>query len=115
MHSTSINGTATDLGTYQKNLPVVSPYNSTFLVNDSIGYSEAGGNNVTLYNSGMTSYYAHLQEGSIAYNALKQLNNSAHSSNVWRFTIPMNYQIGNVGNTGGKTTGMHLHYQTTRW
>ena len=38
-------------------------------------------------------------------------NNYAEKAGIWSFSIPSNYQIGNVGNSGEKTTATHLHLE----
>lgn len=37
--------------------------------------------------------------------------NFAAQAGIWSFSIPSNYQIGNVGNSGEKTTATHLHFE----
>ena len=39
----------------------------------------------------------------------------ATNAGIWSFSIPSNYQIGNVGNSGEKTTGIHLHMEIQKW
>lgn len=39
----------------------------------------------------------------------------AAKAGIWSFSIPSNYQIGNVGNSGEKTTGIHLHMEIQKW
>ena len=114
-HSTSINGTAADLGTYKKNLPVVSVFNSSFLINNSYGYTSGGGNFISLYTNNLKNDYKHLLGSSNAYSTMHTLNSYGHNVGIWSFPVPSNYQIGNVGNSGTKTSGVHLHFQNTRW
>lgn len=35
----------------------------------------------------------------------------ATNAGIWSFSIPSNYQIGNAGNSGNQTTGIHLHME----
>lgn len=35
----------------------------------------------------------------------------AAKAGIWSFSIPSNYQIGNAGNSGNLTTGIHLHME----
>ena len=37
--------------------------------------------------------------------------NFAAKAGIWSFSIPSNYQIGNAGNSGNLTTGIHLHME----
>ena len=104
-------GVAVDLGTNNQKLPVVSLFSSDFLVNNSYGYTPGGGNNIGLYVEDHKIYYKHLYENSIAYASMYNLNNYAEKAGIWSFSIPSNYQIGNVGNSGEKTTATHLHFE----
>ena len=108
-------GIAVDLGTNKQKLPVVSLFPSDFLVNNSYGYTPGGGNNIGLYVEDHKIYYKHLYENSIAYASMYNLNNYAEKAGIWSFSIPSNYQIGNVGNSGEKTTGIHLHMEIQKW
>ncbi len=108
-------GVAVDLGTNNQKLPVVSLFPSDFLVNNSYGYTPGGGNNIGLYVEEHKIYYKHLYENSIAYASMYNLNNYAEKAGIWSFSIPSNYQIGNVGNSGEKTTGIHLHMEIQKW
>lgn len=107
-------GVAVDLGTNNQKLPVVSLFTSDFLVNNSYGYTPGGGNNIGLYVEEHKIYYKHLYENSIAYASMYNLNNYAEKAGIWSFSIPSNYQIGNVGNSGEKTTGIHLHMEINK-
>ena len=115
MHSTSVNGTAADLGTDQQNLPVVSVFNSSFLINNSYGYTSGGGNYISLYSHNLKTDYKHLLGNSNAYSTMNNLNSYGQAAGVWSFPVPSNYQIGNVGNSGTLTTNIHLHFQNTKW
>ena len=108
-------GIAVDLGTNKQKLPVVSLFSSDFLVNNSYGYTPGGGNNIGLYVEDYKIYYKHLYENSIAYASMYNLNNYAEKAGIWSFSIPSNYQIGNVGDSGEKTTGIHLHMEIQKW
>ncbi|MBQ5878344.1 MAG: hypothetical protein IIW71_11165 [Treponema sp.] len=44
-------------------------------------------------------------------NAEYYLNSYAAKAGIWSFSIPSNYQIGNAGNSGNQTTGIHLHME----
>ena len=104
-------GVAVDLGTNKQKLPVVSLFPSDFLVNNSYGYTPGGGNNIGLYVEDHKIYYKHLYENSIAYASMYNLNSYAAKAGIWSFSIPSNYQIGNAGNSGNLTTGIHLHME----
>ncbi|MBC6714039.1 hypothetical protein [Treponema sp. Marseille-Q3903] len=114
MHSTSINGTAVDLGTNSNNHPVVSVFNSSFLIDNSYGYTNGGGNYISLYTNNLKTDYKHLLGSSNAYNTINSLNSYGRNAGIWSFPVPSNYQIGNVGNSGTLTTNIHLHFQNTR-
>ena len=107
----SKNGIAVDLATYGENLAIVSLFSSDFLVNNSYGYTPGGGNNIGLYVEDHKIYYKHLYENSIAYASMYNLNSYAAKAGIWSFSIPSNYQIGNVGDSGNLTTGIHLHME----
>lgn len=89
-------------------------FTSDFLVNNSYGYTTGGGNNITLYNNNYKNYYKHLFGNSIAYASMYNLNSYAEKAGLWTFQIPSNYQIGNAGSSGNKTTGVHLHFEINR-
>ena len=115
MHSTAANGTAADLGTHSQNLPVVSVFNSSFLIGNSYGYTNGGGYYISLYSNGLKTDFKHLLGSSSAYANLYSLNTSGNNAGIWSFPVPSNYQIGNVGNSGALTTNTHLHFQNTKW
>ena len=115
MHSTSLNGTAADLATNSQNYPVVSVFNSSFLINNSYGSNAGGGNYISLYTENLKTDYKHLFGTSSSYNNLNNLNAYGNNAGLWSFPIPSNYQIGNVGNSGTLSSGVHLHFQNTKW
>ena len=47
----------------------------------------------------------------ISVTLMYNFNNYAEKAGIWSFSIPSNYQIGNVGNSGEKTTATHLHLE----
>lgn len=109
-----IGGIAADLWTFNKDVPVVSVFNSNFLVNSSYGLTPGGGNFISLYSNGLKIDYKHLLSNSYAYSTMNNLNTHANNAGIWRFPIPSNYQIGNVGNTGKLTTNPHLHFEYSK-
>ena len=110
----SQNAIAVDLGTFQKNLPVVSLFNSDFLINNSYGSTNSGGNYISLYSNGLKLDYKHLQENSSAYSTMYNLNKYANNAGLWTFPLLSNYQIGNTGKSGTLTSGIHLHLEVSR-
>ena len=110
----SQNAIAVDLGTFQKNLPVVSLFNSDFYVNNSYGSTVGGGNYISLYSNGLKIDYKHLQGNSSAYSTMYNLNNYANNVGLWTLPVPSNYQIGNVGNSGTLSSGIHLHLEVSK-
>lgn len=59
--------------------------------------------------------YKHLLGSSNAYSTMHCLNSYGRAASIWSFPVPDNYQIGNVGNSGKKTTNPHLHLQNNRY
>ena len=111
----SLFGTAADIWTYNNASPVVSVFNSSFLINNSYGYTNGGGNYISLYTNNLRTDYKHLLGTSNAYSTMHCLNSYGRAASIWSFPVPDNYQIGNVGNSGKKTTNPHLHLQNNRY
>ena len=116
LHTEKQDTLACDIGSYGKSLPVITTENETFITGNSLGFTTNGGYNVTTYTSLFKKAYKHLQFNSESLNSLQTLSNYANLSGIYRFEIPVNYQIGNIGVDGpiGLSTGPHLHLEYTR-
>ena len=116
LHTEKQDTLACDIGSYGKSLPVIATENETFITGNSLGFTTDGGYNVTTYTSLFKKAYKHLQFNSESLNSLQTLSNYANLSGIYRFEIPVNYQIGNIGVDGpiGLSTGPHLHLEYTR-
>lgn len=62
--------------------------------------------------------YVHMQNTSMAFKQLNSMNKTAKITNIWRYPLPSNYQIGNVAgyndDHGTGWTGPHSHTEYTR-
>jgi hypothetical protein len=111
-HGQGLGGLGVDIGTNQMNYPVVTTQYETVLA-DTSSYmmTDAGGLSLTTYSDNFQQRYLHLQNNTVAQAMLQGLIYTTQRNNLYRFTLPPGYQIGNVGNTGKYTTGVHLHYE----
>ena len=117
LHSKDLNSLAIDFGTWGKDLPLVTTEYETILINNSLGFKDTSGYNITTYTELFSKYYAHLQYNSNAYKQIVSLNQKAYDSKLWTYQLPPNYQFGNVGISGELGflwDGPHIHMQYKR-
>jgi hypothetical protein len=102
-HGQRLGGLAIDLSTDKINYPVVTTQYETMLAqNGSYQWPDgsAGGLGFTSYTDDFKLRYLHLQNSTVAAQTMMNgLIGSASNANIYRFTLPPGYQIGNVGNT----------------
>ncbi len=111
-HGQSRGGIGVDIGTRGHELPVVLTQPEWILAQQlSLNRSNSAGGNIVQTESPLFARRsAHLAD-SEALQALQALMRSSIDSSVFRFELPAGYQIGNVGNTGSHTTGVHYHWE----
>lgn len=117
-HTNNLNALAIDYRTFGQTAGIVTTQTEFILTSSSFGKTPLGGYNISTFTDLFKKRYVHMQDKSSAYMMLYSLNNTAKTANIWRYSLPSNYQIGNVAgfndDHGSGWSGPHSHTEYTR-